>query len=129
MSNKIQIEPSFAAKNVEMTWTIPNFGAWREDQLANHIEQLPEKRTTFLDKEFVFECHLRLDENTQNAFLVNKSEGLAFVKNGAHSQLVVFQPNSFQHGWNSCKRLGDDLVMKFNITLLMFLDNKLVSLL
>ena len=124
LTHEIQMEPSFAAKKVEMTWTIPNFEAWREDRLANHVEQLQEKRITFLGKEFVFECHLHLDQNTQTAFLVNKSEGLAFVQSNFHASLVVFEPNSFQRGgWNSCQRLGDGLVVKFNMTLLMFLDN------
>ena len=124
LRHEVQIEPSFAAKNVEFTWTISNYTAWREAQPANHIEQLPEKRITFLDKEYSFECHLRLDQNNEAAFLVSRCEGLAFIKGDAYTgPLFVLQPNSFIEGrWHSCKRWNQDLVVNFEITILMMLD-------
>ena len=123
LRHQVQIEPSFAAKNVLFTWTVPNFDAWREVHLPQDIEQLPEKRITFLDKDYSFECHLQLGQDSTTAFLVSRCEGLAFVQGDSYSHpLVVFRPNSFREGWRACKRKGDNLVVSFSIMLLQFLD-------
>jgi len=128
LSHKVQIEPSFAAKTVMLTWTIQNFEAWRGGQPDNHIEGLPEKRVTFLDQEFILECHLRLGQdfagrNTEKAFLVSKSDGLAILRGDTNkSYLRVFRMNSASADCGSIQRQGDDVEVRFDITLVKFLD-------
>ena len=122
LRHNIQLEPSFAAKSVKMTWTIPNFEAWKAAQPPHHIERLPEKRISFLDKEFVFECRLQLGQQHVLTDLVSRGEELAVLTTADSYYYFVPQPNSFLRIPSASKLQEDDLVVNINFTLLQLLD-------
>ena len=117
---QLQIEPTYAGKKVRLNWSIQNFEAWSSAQPADHIERLPEKRITFLDKEYVFEAQLRLEDQNPKAFLVSRSEGPAFCSRSRSP--FVFKPNCSMEIVSELK--GGDLLIFFYFTIWQLLEKE-----
>ena len=128
LQHQTQIEPLICAKNNKLTWTIHNFNDWRALQATNHTEKLPEKRITFLGKEFVFEGKLRLGNRGKKAYWVTRSEGLPFFKSNNYNYyntLVRFSKDTFYPATWELKKNGDLIVVSsFTMVEFLNLDNE-----
>ena len=124
LHHESQIEPSLAAKIVDMVWTIDNYEVRRHDFPANHVELLPVERITLLDKDFYFQYEIHYGQRMVR--LINQTDAEVFLRGGNSRRaglLTVLRPNG-GHSENFVPFTirKNVLIVNFEFTILMWLD-------